>query len=374
MSGEIDTTGNVVHMAVAVGGRAPWWETEGFEAYRVHPDESPAEWREKALDWEVRAAPVEYLAICKEDRWRGSGTARSHHMVSPDRRVIYRDDTMEALCTGASDQYHVHRIGLICDAMEMVCQKGDYQMSTIGSLRGGKEIWFMAETTADNFLAGEQVKRNLILSTSYDLTRKSLKFISNTYVVCNNTLTLAIDTADDIMRISHREPYDPRKVVGNLELITAAEIQYANEVDALANTEMNSEELSRFYIRAAMNGKPLGDLELMDNDAKAIIERIADKISASYFNAPGGANHANRVESRVGTLHGATQAVFHYVDYTMLGLQTPRKVTKERPFGNAAIGSTVTSKSNRLQRAFFGDGARLKNTAHRMAVNMSLAA
>ena len=374
MSGEIDTTGNVVHMAVAVGGRAPWWETEGFEAYRVHPDESPAEWREKALDWEVRAAPVEYFAVCGE-------TARQHHITSKDRRVIYRDDTMEALCTGASDQYHVHRIGLICDAMEMVCQKGDYQMSTIGSLRGGKEIWFMAETTANNFLAGERVKRNLIMSTSYDLTRASMTFATNVYVVCNNTLTYAIDSADGIMRLSHRAPYVPSKIVGDLRLVTAAETQYENQIDSLANTELSADEMARFWIRAAMNGKPVSDYEALrksaekDNREKATaIERIAEQIAASYLTAPGGANHANRVESRVGTLHGATQAVYHYVDYKMLALKTPRKVTQKNPFGNAKIGSTVTSKSGRLQRAFFGDGARLKNTAHRMAVNMSLAA
>ena len=53
---------------------------------------------------------------------------------------------------------------------------------------------------------------------------------------------------------------------------------------------------------------------------------------------------------RVGTLHGATQAVIHFVDYKMLQTQAG------------------LSKTNRFGRAFFGDGARLKNKAIDLAL------
>ena len=60
MSHEIDTTNNVVHMATSINNPAPWWQAEGFEAIRVNPDDTPEQWREVALNWEVKKSKVKF--------------------------------------------------------------------------------------------------------------------------------------------------------------------------------------------------------------------------------------------------------------------------------------------------------------------------
>jgi phage/plasmid-like protein (TIGR03299 family) len=340
MAHEIDTTGNVIHMATSTANRAPWWQEEGFEAIRVNPDDTPEQWREAALNWEVKKAKVKFTGIY--------GKSKSAFEISlDDRFVIYRDDTLDYLTTDASDQYHVHTIGKLCEAMQLVCHSGGYRMNTIGSIRNGKEVWFMASTENDRNIAGEKFKRNVLIGTSYDQTKRSFSLCSDVATVCSNTLNYSINTADDIFRVSHREKYNPEKVVGDLKQIEQAQNDTLEQIETLANTKVSATEIADFF-RAVSETMPTP--KKYAKEPEAFRQEVINALVDSYTDAPGGWLSDTRVESRVGTLHGATQAVIHYVDFKMLTTLTGK------------------SKTNRFNRAFFGDGAKLKRNAFDLAL------
>ena len=348
---EIDTTNNVVHMATSIHNRAPWWESEGFEAIRVNPDDTPEQWREAALDWEVKKAKVKFTGRYGDSAKMGDYSQGGQVNVTiPDRFVIYRDDTLDYLTTDASDQYHVHTISKLCEAMQLVCHSGGYRMNTIGSIRNGKEVWFMASTENDRNIAGEQFKRNVLIGTSYDQTKRSFALCSDVATVCSNTLNYSINTADDIFRVSHREKYNPEKVVGDLRQIEQAQNDTLEQIETLANTKVSATEIADFF-RAVSETLPIP--KKYTKEPEAFKQEVINALVDSYTDAPGGWLSDTRVESRVGTLHGATQAVIHYVDFKMLTTLTGK------------------SKANRFNRAFFGDGAKLKNRAFNMALQQA---
>ena len=335
----IDTTGNVVHMATSTHNAPPWWEVEGIkEAIRVNPNDTPQQWREAALDWEVLKAPVKF------DGYDGRINLEREKILK-DRFVIYRNDTMAALTTDASSRYNIHSIDQLCEAMKLVCNHGGYRMNTIGSLRGGKEIWFMANTDDDVNIAGEKFNRNVILGTSYDQTGQSFGFCSDVAVVCSNTLNYAIDNAESVFKFSHLRPYNALEVVGDLKKVEANQVVMKMTIEKLADTKVTPTETQWYFQEIA---KLLPVPKKYTKEPAAFTQQIVQQIADSYTKAKGAT-----LPNRVGTLHGATQAVVHFVDYKMLQTQSGE------------------SKSNRFGRAFFGDGAKLKNKAMGIALDLA---
>ena len=344
----IDMTNDKVNMATSIHNPAPWWTTEGFEAIRVNPDDTPQQWRETALDWEVKKSKVKFTGHYGDSAKMGDYCQGGQVNVTiPDRFVIYRDDTLDYLTTDASNQYHVHTISKLCEAMQLVCHSGGYRMNTIGSLRGGKEIWFMATTDNELNIAGEKFNRNVIIGTSYDQTKKTFAYCSDVAVVCSNTLNYSINNAEDLFQVSHRHEYNPEKVVGDLRQVEESQNEMLRDIETLASTKVEADEIVK-YFRAVAETLPTP--KKFAKEPEAFHQEIIRQISDSYTDAPGGWLSDTRVESRVGTLHGATQAVIHYVDFKMLTTLTGK------------------SKTNRFNRAFFGDGAKLKRNAFDLAL------
>ena len=357
MSGEIDYTDNIVRFGQAIENRPAWWERKGeFEGGRLDPNLSAHKWRESVLPWSVRNVPVEFTT-------RGELGLGGLKVICKDRFVNYRDDTNAYLTTNASSSYHLHSIGRIVDALEMVCKEGGFQPNTMGSLRGGKEIFMMAKTNAKEMIAGEKFRRYIVMGTSYDQTRLSFTYRTDMAVVCQNTLTASMNSADSVFLLSHRYEYDPKKVMGDLGLFTKQQEAFEDQVETLASKHISKDDMNEFFYRIVMKSDNIHeDMGKLEKDEQIKIRDTVSLIIDSYNKAPGGFLDANRVPSRVGTYHGATQAVYHYVDHKMLTLKNPKRL---------ADGSITNSKATRFNRAFFGDGARIKQQANELGLRLA---
>ena len=349
------------YMARDVNAERPWWETDGFSATRINPNESPQVWRETALPWEVRKAKIRYNALLASDNNRYNDELYTL-MVSDDKFSIYRDDT-GALLGIASNRYHLHSMDQLCEAMAIVCATGGYKMSSIGSLKNGAEIWFMAQTHETNNICGEPFKRNVVLSTSFNQSKVSLGYCTDVAVVCNNTLQFSLQHSSNLFRFSHLQAFDPENVVGNLQAVAENQNSQRMLLERLADHDMKRDERIKFFRRIADLIVPATKLQ-RDKE----LDRISDDFEATYMFGPGGEfsrdGHRRRkvigggygiagyvgeirdpVPSRIDTRYGALQAVSRYVDYEMLTTQKGQ------------------SKANRFQRAFVGDGRKVKDAA-----------
>ena len=335
MSHEIDTTNNRVNMAAA-HGVIVWWESEGFKPNRVDPFAPIEVWREAALPFEIKQANVCYSVeidappLSDFEKETGINNDRSpmhqERELKDSHKVLYRTDTGDYLST-VSNQYRLHTIEQVTLAAARVVKQGGYQMATVGSLRDGKEIWFQAKTGDDVNIAGEQFGRYVLLGTSYDKTTLSHSGCTDVAVVCNNTLQMALGHSNNVFKLSHRNEFDENYLIGSLEKLGEQQARSAEIIEELAAAAMSESSRREYFNEVVKLLKPTlppwtdsTKQTRVDADtwAKAFFREQADAIESSYQYAPGGVRHANRVASRDGTLHGATQAVYHWVDHKLL--------------------------------------------------------
>ena len=328
MSHNIDITNNRVNMAAAFGVNV-WWESEGFKPNRVDPFAPIEIWRAAALPFEIKEANVRYsveLDPPVEDYTENAEPMHQERELKDSHKVLYRTDTGDYLST-VSKQYHLHTIEQVTLAAARVVQQGGYQMATIGSLRNGKEIWFQAKTGDDVNIAGEQFGRYVLLGTSYDKTTLSHSGCTDVAVVCNNTLQMALGHSKNVFKLSHRNEFNADYLIGSLEELGEQQQRNAEIIEELAAAAMSESSRREYFNEVVTLLKPTlppwtdsTKTKRVDSEAWAreFFRKQADAIESSYQHAPGGIRHGNRVASRDGTLHGATQAVYHWVDHKLL--------------------------------------------------------
>jgi len=351
MSHEIDITGNVIRMATAIGNKAPWWEQEGFEAQRMSKDATPQEWADTVfgVGYEVLRRPMFFR------------DPAGRQVRIPEREVLIRSDNYAPLCYGVSNRYHLHQVKTVVEASTLLLEECGVPVSTMGSIQDGRKIWIMGSTKESKIVAGEKVTDYILLTSPYDLQGTSDAAFVRTMVVCNNTYTYALRNAEDVFHFSHRYEYDPKQVVGDLSSLFEANKNMDAEQELLASKTISKDDLNEFFYRVVMKADAETNLDtefksLLDKDKedkKDRAQKVSDTVSDiidSYNNGPGGVAHEDSVPSRVLTLHGATQAVYHMVDYKML------------------VTQKGTSKANRFNRTFLGDGAKMKRQAHELAL------
>jgi len=337
MSHEIDTTNDRVNMAAAHGVNV-WWESEGFRPNRVDPSAPIDVWRAAALPFEIKRANVKYDVVLdcppqsESERLTGANVARLPMRQDRDidsHSVLYRTDTGDYLST-VSKQYHLHTIEQVTLAAARVVAQGGYQMATVGSLRDGKEIWFQAMTDRDVSIAGEKFNRNVLLGTSYDKTTLSYSMTTDVAVVCNNTLQAALRSGANVFRLSHRHVFNEAYLIGSLEALGAQQERNAAIIEELATVAVSDSARREFFNEISRHVKPTkapwadsSKSKRVDSEswAREFYRAQADAIESSYQYGPGGVAHRNKVASRDGTLHGATQAVYHWVDHKLLKKQ-----------------------------------------------------
>ncbi|MBN0134206.1 DUF932 domain-containing protein, partial [Pseudomonas aeruginosa] len=75
-------------------------------------------------------------------------------------------------------------------------QVSGYELETAGVLKGGRKFWALARTGQNTSLKGNDlVNGYLLLATSCDGTLATTATPTTVRVVCNNTLTIAVDGA-----------------------------------------------------------------------------------------------------------------------------------------------------------------------------------
>ena len=334
MSHEIDTTNDRVNMAAAHGVNV-WWESEGFRPNRVDPSAPIEEWRAAALPFEIKNAKVKYAVeidnprqsdFCKEMGIETELPMNQERELKDSHQVLYRTDTGDYLST-VSKQYQLHTIEQVTLAAARVVAQGGYQMATVGSLRNGKEIWFQAMTNRDVNIAGEKFNRNVLLGTSYDKTTLSYSMTTDVAVVCNNTLQAALRSGANVFRLSHRNVFNEAYLVGSLEMLGAQQERNAEIIEELARFALTDSGRREFFDEIARHVKPTiapwadsSKTKRIDSEswAREFYRANADALESSYQYGPGGVSHRNKVASRDGTLHGVTQAVYHWVDHKLL--------------------------------------------------------
>ena len=162
------------------------------------------QWRVAAgMDWSLESAPVIY----RTDNEFLGGIERY-----VGQNVLYRSDNKEAMSV-VSDRYKPVQPADVLGFFKDLVEDAGFKLHTAGTLRGGRRLWALAETGKyAEVCKDDGVGGFLLLSTSCDKSLSTTARFTSIRVVCNNTLTLAHEQKQSVVKVPHSAVFDPEKV------------------------------------------------------------------------------------------------------------------------------------------------------------------
>lgn len=223
---------NFVEFA-ALGNRTNVWH--GLGQY-LEEGQSIEQWQESAgMDWMVYESAVRFNTI------KGQS-------IDNTRKVLYRSDTEDVLGVVSSD-YHVVQPSEILEFFREFTNLNKMKLSAAGTLFGGKRFWATAELGKDAYIVdGDKIEGYLLLTTSADGTLSTQAKFTSTRVVCNNTLTVALNQKDKYTaRCTHLKKWDANEFKINMNLIDQGWDNFVANLKNLANQKVEEQDAKEFF-------------------------------------------------------------------------------------------------------------------------------
>lgn len=200
--------------------------------------------------------------------WHGLGTPVEEAVTSAqalelagldwevNSRPIYTDNGIAIPGYIANTRSSDNKVlGVVSDKYKIVQNKdafaftdnlldNDAKYVTAGSLRGGKNVWMLAQLPTTKIL-GDDVDNFLCFTNTHDGTGAVRVFTTPVRVVCNNTLNLALSTAKRSWSCRHMGNMESKmhEATRTLELANKYMEELAKTADQLANTTVTDERL-----------------------------------------------------------------------------------------------------------------------------------
>lgn len=278
-------------------------------------------WRKAAgMDWTIESTP----AIYSPD---GQNVC-----TFPERFVQYRSDNLSPLSV-VSSRYKPVQPSQVLEFFNELAQEHGFKLHTAGTLFGGKRLWALAETgkfaevSKDDGIGGF-----LLLSTSCDKSLATTARFTTVRVVCNNTLSLAIQGTEAVS-FTHLTQWDSSKMQDKIAQQVESFGAFMEMAKLLKRQKCTEVSAKDFLKQILFTPKELQTLEPASIEKYRPYNRILE-----LFN---GEAKGFELEGVRGTRWGLMNAVTEYLDHH----------------------SPARSDDARLNSAWFGNGDSIKSKA-----------
>ncbi|WP_430303017.1 DUF932 domain-containing protein, partial [Pseudomonas aeruginosa] len=232
-----------------------------------------------------------------------------------------------------SQRYQVVQPREVLEFYRDLTQVSGYELETAGVLKGGRKFWALARTGQNTSLKGNDlVNGYLLLATSCDGTLATTATPTTVRVVCNNTLTIAVDGATRAIKVPHSTRFDAQAVKKQLGIAVSQWDEFMYRMRILADRKVRSNEALNYFMGVMCDTSLSSEIP-----EKLVNERAMRKVQSLYE----GRGRGSQLEAANGTAWGLLNAVTEYVDH-------------ER---------RARSNEYRMDSAWFGQGAVIKQKA-----------
>lgn len=317
---------------MAYVGETPW---HGL-GNQLPAKQSIEVWMDRAgMNWTIEEAPVQYVV--------SQSGPLSEICSFEDQKVLFRSDTKAALSV-VGNRYHVVQPREVLEFYRDLTEVSGFELETAGVLKAGKKFWALARTGQETTLKGtDTVKGYLLLATSCDGTLATTATPTTVRVVCNNTLTIALNGASSAIKVPHNTSFDAQAVKRQLGIAVTQWDGFMYRMRTLAERKVKSHEAMNFFLKVLCQNA--NDTPGAKDSVALTHERALKKVQALYDGAGRGAE----LTAAKGTAWGLLNAVTEFVDH-------------ER---------RARSPEYRLDSAWFGQGASLKQRALDQALQLA---
>lgn len=306
---------------MAYTGQVPW---HGL-GKEVPPDLTPEQMLKAAsLDWTVEKIPA-YATVAGKK-------------VAVGRSALVRD-VDNAVIDVVSEDWNPVQNREAFEFFNEFVMAGDMDMHTAGSLRGGQIVWGLARVKESfELFKGDRIDSYLLFSNFHKYGFSTDVRFTPIRVVCNNTLTLSLNsTVERMVKISHRREFEPEDVKSMLGIATDKLSKYKEMAQFLGSRRATKEKAMDYFTTIFPTAATASDGEIkVSRNAKTALE---------IMDVQPGADFAK------GTFWQLFNTVTFMTDHTL---------------GRSA--------DNRLTNAWYGHNKKLKTLALETAVEMANAA
>ena len=168
--------------------------------------------------------------------------------------------------------------------------KGDMEMHTAGSLKGGQLVWALAKVKESfDLFGGDTVESYLLFSNPHKYGFSIDVRFTPIRVVCNNTLSLSLEAkAERSVKVGHRTEFNADEVKKALGIASAKLSQYKEMAEFLGSKRYNIDNLIEYYntVFPRTADKRVQNQELsvetLSKNAKAAFDAIEQQPGAKY--------------------------------------------------------------------------------------------
>lgn len=191
------------------------------------------------LDWSVRK--VKAYAIDEENNDEVYDIGRSALVRTSDGKLL---DVV-------SEDWNPVQNQTAFDFFDEYVRAGDMEMHTAGSLKGGQIVWGLAKIKESfELFKGDQIDSYLLFSNFHKYGFSTDVRFTPIRVVCNNTLTLSLNSkVERMVKISHRKVFDPSNVKEMLGIATTKLQKYKEMAAFLGSKQAKGEDIVEYFKR-----------------------------------------------------------------------------------------------------------------------------
>ena len=252
------------------------------------------------------AALVETMYSTREKPWHGLGTVVREAPTSENALRLAGLDwnvVQEAIYTPCREKIEGFKanvrdtdrkvLGVVSDRYKVVQNVEAFSFTdellghgvryeTAGSLSGGRRVWLLARLPREYIIAGERISPYLVFSNTHDGSGSVKVAVTPVRVVCNNTLNLALETAQRSFSMVH---------TGNIsDKITEARDTLFKAESYMDRLGAEFEQLHQQKVTDAEVQKYIEILIPMESNATRTqeknVNRLRENLAMRYYDAP----------------------------------------------------------------------------------------
>jgi phage/plasmid-like protein (TIGR03299 family) len=308
--------------SIAYQGQTPWHGL-GNQLTTHQPLEVWA--KQAGMNWNIEEAPVRFMT--------GKADFIGEILTYPENKVLYRSDTKAPLSVVGS-RYKVVQPCEILEFYRDLTEKSGFELETAGVLKGGRKFWALARTGQTSVIKGNDVTNGyVLLATACDGTLATTAQFTSIRVVCNNTLSIALDGSKGAVKVPHNTLFDADAVKSALGISVSNWDEFMYRLKLLSERKVNSRGAKAYFERVFTEETKNG----LHTNNRAMVKAQA------LFDGQG---KGAELSSSRNTAFGLLNAVTEFVDHE----------------------SRARSTDHRLDSAWFGKGATLKQKALNQAL------
>lgn len=302
---------------MAYAGKTPW---HGLGNH-LPPHQPLDVWAEKAgLDWSIKESPVQFI--------KSNNQHLGELLTFDNQKVLYRSDNSEPLSV-VSKRYKTVQPAEVLEFYQDLTEYAGFELETAGSLKGGRKIWALARTGQTGVVKRtDRTDAYVLLATACDGTMATTATFTSVRVVCNNTLAVALNGATQAFKVNHRSNFDADMVKQQLGISVSGWTSFMDRLKILSDRPVKHHEAKTFFedvFTEPVKGVPTAN-EYAMAQALALFE---------------GKGMGSQLASSKDTAYGLLNSITEFVDHHR----------------------RARSADNRLDSAWFGQGAAIKQKA-----------